>query len=136
MLVATRGRAHRVGNGALSSTLYQTRDGTPLPQTEPAIRDLLEQLRSTYGSILVIVDQPKTIGTLAIAVATSLGVDVAYLPGLTMRRVADLHPGQAKTDARDAFIIAETARTMLPTLRGITVAEQSIAELLAAVRVR
>ncbi len=47
-----------------------------------------------------------------------LAEQVAYLPGLTMRRVADLHPGQAKTDARDAYIIAETARTMPHTLRG------------------
>ena len=74
-------------------------------------------------------DQPKTIGALVIAVAQDLGIDVAYLPGLTMRRVADLHPGQAKTDARDAFIIAETARTMAHTLRGITVTEENIAEL-------
>lgn len=108
----------------------------PLPETEPAIRDLLEQLRSTYGSILVIADQPKTIGALVIAVAQDLGVDVAYRPGLPMRRVADLHRGQAKADARDAFIIAETARTMPATLRGISVAEEGIAEVLDAVRVR
>jgi hypothetical protein len=35
---------------------------------------------------------------------------VAYLPGLAMRRIADLHPGAAKTDARDAALIA-SART-------------------------
>ena len=75
------------------------------------------------------VKSPKTIGALVIAVAQDLGVDVAYLPGLSMCRVADLYPGQAKTDAHDAFIIAETARTIPHTLRGITVAEQSIAEL-------
>ena len=46
-----------------------------------------------------------------------------------MRRVADLHPGQAKTDARDAYIIADTARTMPHTLRGITIADEHIAEL-------
>ena len=28
-----------------------------------------------------------------------------------MRRIADLHAGEAKTDARDAAIIAEAART-------------------------
>lgn len=46
-----------------------------------------------------------------------------------MRRVADLHPGQAKNDARDAYIIAETARTMPHTLLGITMAAEHIAEL-------
>src|SRR5690625_4764192 len=34
-----------------------------------------------------------------------------------MRRVADMHPGQAKTDARDAYII-DTARTMPHTAAG------------------
>jgi hypothetical protein len=27
-----------------------------------------------------------------------------------MRRIADLYPGEAKTDARDAFVIADAAR--------------------------
>ncbi|GAA3845216.1 hypothetical protein GCM10022380_74200 [Amycolatopsis tucumanensis] len=36
---------------------------------------------------------------------------MAYLPGLAMRRIADLYPGTAKTDAQDAFIIADAART-------------------------
>ncbi|WP_413468271.1 IS110 family transposase [Kocuria marina] len=100
-----------------------------LPQSEPKIRALLEALQAEHGPVLVVVDQPKTIGALVIAVAQVLGIDVAYLPGLTMRRVADLHEGQAKTDARDAFIIADTARTLPHTLRGITVAEENIAEL-------
>src|SRR5699024_6517158 len=101
----------------------------PLPQSEPKIQELLQDLVAKHGELLVVVDQPKTIGALVIAVAQQLGIQVAYLPGLTMRRVADLHPGQAKTDARDAYIIAETARTMPHTLRGITIAEEQIAEL-------
>jgi transposase len=46
-----------------------------------------------------------------------------------MRRIADLHPGEAKTDARDAFIIAEAARTMPHTLRSIQIADEQLAEL-------
>jgi hypothetical protein len=38
-------------------------------------------------------------------------VPVAYVPGLVMRRAADLYPGEAKTDRRDAYVIADTART-------------------------
>lgn len=100
-----------------------------LPQSESKIRALLDALRAEQGPVLVVVDQPKTIGALVITVAQDLGIEVAYLPGLTMRRVADLRQGQAKTDARDAFIIADTARTLPHTLRGITVAEENIAEL-------
>ena len=38
--------------------------------------------------MLVVVDQPNTIGALPIAVARAMGIDVAYLPGLAMRRIA------------------------------------------------
>lgn len=41
----------------------------------------------------------------------------------------DLHPGEAKTDARDAFIIAEAARTMPHSLRSIQIADEQLAEL-------
>lgn len=100
----------------------------PLPQTEPKIRELLEKL-AAQGTVLLIVDQPKTIGALPVAIAQDMGIEVAYLPGLTMRRVADLHPGEAKTDARDAYIIAQTARTMPHTLHSITANEETTAEL-------
>jgi hypothetical protein len=36
-----------------------------------------------------------------------------------MRRIAELHPGQGKTDARDAHVIADAARTMPHTLRRV-----------------
>jgi Transposase len=36
---------------------------------------------------------------------------VACVPGLVVRRTADLYPGEAKTDRRDAYILADTART-------------------------
>ncbi len=40
-------------------------------------------------------------------------------PGLAIRKAADLYPGKSKTDARDAFIIADSARTMPHTLRAV-----------------
>lgn len=100
----------------------------PLPNTETGITAVFTEIEA-HGPALMIVDQPATIGALPVAVAQSLGIAVGYLPGLTMRRVADLHPGEAKTDARDAFIIAETARTMPSTLRSIQVADEQVAEL-------
>ncbi|GAA4479357.1 IS110-like element ISSfl4 family transposase [Rhodococcus olei] len=77
----------------------------------------------------MVVDQPATIGALPVAVAQDAGVLVGYLPGLAMRRIADLHPGEAKTDARDAFIIPETARTLPHTLRSIDLGDEQVAEL-------
>ncbi len=46
-----------------------------------------------------------------------------------MRRLADLHPGEAKTDARDAYVIADAARTLPHALRRIASDEQTNAEL-------
>jgi len=46
-----------------------------------------------------------------------------------MRRIADLYPGEAKTDARDAFIIADAARVMPHTLRSVDLQDETIAEL-------
>lgn len=81
-----------------------------LPNTEPKLRELFAKLQAKHGTVLVVVDQPASIGALPLAVARDMGCPVAYLPGLTMRRIADLYPGEAKTDAKDAYIIADAAR--------------------------
>jgi transposase len=46
-----------------------------------------------------------------------------------MRRIADLYPGDAKTDARDAHVIADAARTLPHALRRIGHDEQITVEL-------
>jgi len=46
-----------------------------------------------------------------------------------MRRIADLYPGRAKTDARDAFIIADAARSLPHTPRPGDVGDETSAEL-------
>lgn len=63
------------------------------------------------------------------AVARDCGATVAYLPGLAMRKAADLYPGRAKTDRRDAYIIADTARTMPHTLRAVDRNDEVLATL-------
>jgi transposase len=99
-----------------------------LPNDETKLRALIGKLKE-YGKILLVVDQPATVGALPVAVAGAEGVLVAYLPGLAMRRIADLHAGEAKTDARDAYIIAEAGRSMPHTLRSLKIADSQVAEL-------
>lgn len=99
-----------------------------LPQDQARLEQLFAELASR-GRLLVVVDQPNTIGALPVAVARELGIEVAYLPGLAMRRIADLHPGHAKTDARDAYLIADAARSLPHTLRRIDVDDDVLAEL-------
>ena len=82
-----------------------------------------------HGSVLMVVDQPNTIGALPIAVARDCGCTVGDLPDLAMRKAADLYPGRSKTDGRDAFIIADTARTMPHTLRAVDRDDETLAAL-------
>ncbi|MDG4765726.1 IS110 family transposase [Solwaraspora sp. WMMD406] len=99
-----------------------------LPNTETGLRKLFDKL-ARHGQILAVVDQPASIGALPVAVARACGHQVAYLPGLVMRRLADLHPGTAKTDARDAYVIADAARTLPHTLRRVDTGDDALAEL-------
>lgn len=119
-----KGEHHAVALDRAGKMLYDK----PLPNDEQRLRGVLSDLQR-HGVVLLIVDQPATIGALPVAVAQAEGALVGYLPGLAMRRIADLHPGEAKTDARDAAIIAETARTMPHTLRAIQVTDEQVAEL-------
>jgi transposase len=119
-----KGAHHAVGLDPAGKRLYDK----PLPNSEPKLREVFERL-AKHGPVLVVVDQPNTIGALPVAVARACGHEVAYLPGLAMRRIADLYPGNAKTDARDAFVIADAARTLPHTLRRVDVGDDTLAEL-------
>jgi transposase len=101
----------------------------PLPNSEPKLRAVFDRLTAKFGTVLVIVDQPASIGALPLTVARDAGCKVAYLPGLAMRRIADLYPGEAKTDAKDAAVIADAARTMPHTLRSLELTDEITAEL-------
>ncbi|WP_241984400.1 IS110 family transposase [Cryobacterium sp. Hb1] len=99
-----------------------------LPNDEARLRAVIQKLK-VRRTVLLVVDQPETVGALPVAVAYAEGILVGYLPGLAMRRIADLHAGEAKTDARDAAIIAEAARTLPHALRPIHLEDQQVAEL-------
>lgn len=99
-----------------------------LPNDEAKLRALLTELQQV-GPVLLAVDQPASIGALVVAVAHAMGIAVGYLPGLTMRRLADTFPGEAKTDARDALVIADAARSLPHTLRSLALPDEAMAEL-------
>ena len=119
-----KGEHHAVALNKMGKVVFDK----ALPNDEGKMRAVLQKLKQR-GTVLVVVDQPATIGALPIAVAQAEEVLVGYLPGLAMRRIADLHAGEAKTDARDAAIIAQAARTLPPALRSIQLADESVAEL-------
>ena len=72
---------------------------------------------SVERGTLVVVDQVRNIGALAISRARLAGLEVAYLPGLAEHNAAKLFAGDAKTDARDAEVIAKTALGVPDALR-------------------
>jgi transposase len=84
--------------------------GCGVANDEVALEALLDRA-GQHGTVGLVIDQPGSIAQLTLAVAARRQVPVAYVPGLVMRRAADLYPGEAKTDKRDAFIIADTGRT-------------------------
>lgn len=104
-----------VGKGPASRRCVRSEWQAPVQQSatqrrRQAAHPLAEL--NTHGRLLFVVDQPSTISALPVAVARAEGVLVAYLPGLAMHRIADLHAGEAKTDARDAeyAALASTGR--------------------------
>lgn len=78
----------------------------PVPNTEADLDALFAQVG---GDTLVVVDQVRNIGSLAIGRARLAGLEVAYLPGTAAHGAARLFAGDAKTDERDAMVIAKTA---------------------------
>lgn len=56
------------------------------------------------------VDISGTSSALLLALLAAHGQQAVYVPGRTVNRMSGAYRGEAKTDARDAYVIAETAR--------------------------
>jgi transposase len=95
---------------------------------EPAIERLIDDMLER-GTCAIVIDQPGSIAALVLALAARRGVPVAYVPGLVMRRASDLYEGNAKTDSRDAFVLADHARLHAKRLRWLKQGEQITQEL-------
>ena len=98
---------------------------------EADLEALLDRAAS-FGAPALVVDQPGSLASLVLAVAARRDVPVAYVPGLVMRRAADLYSGEAKTDRRDAFVLADTGRTRRRQVHWLDARDD---ELLAQLRV-
>lgn len=69
----------------------------------------LNSLFGRFPDALVVVDQSRNIGALALARAGAAGMSAAYLPGLATHGAARLFTADVTTDERDAIVIAKTA---------------------------
>ena len=85
---------------------------------EAAIDRVLAEA-AAHGRALAVVDQRRNIGTTVVRRARAAGIEVAYLPGIAANRASSLFPGDAKTDERDAEVIARTAMGVPQALRPV-----------------
>ena len=80
-----------------------------VPNDEAAIGRLIDEA-AACGSVALVIDTTSSAASLLIETAARREVPVAYVSGLSMRRAADLYAGAAKTDPKDAFVLADYAR--------------------------
>jgi len=100
----------------------------PVRNTQASIEALIEAAQ-VHETPALVIDQSGSIAALVLAVARARGVPVAYVPGLVMRRAADLYEGEAKTDPRDSYVLADTARVHRRRLRWLDVTDDTLTEL-------
>ena len=100
----------------------------PVPNDEGAIREVIGDAAG-YGRAALVVDMTSSAAVLALAVAAELSVPVAYVTGLVMRRAADLYAGAAKTDPKDAAVLADYAWRNADRLTWVGVTDELLARL-------
>ncbi|MEU3734560.1 IS110 family transposase [Streptomyces sp. NPDC033538] len=77
---------------------------------ESAILTTLGEILDLAERVHWAVDISGTSSALLLALLAAHGQQGVYVPGRTVNRMAGAYRGEAKTDARDAYVIAETAR--------------------------
>lgn len=77
---------------------------------EAAILDAIEQILALGTPVCWGVDISSAPSALLLALLAASGQDPVYVPGKTVNRMSGAYRGEAKTDARDAYVIAETVR--------------------------
>lgn len=95
---------------------------------ESDLSALIDEVLSFANEVVWAIDQPGGGATLLLGLLWQREQRVLYMPGLTVDRSRDTYPGESKTDARDAHVIADQAR-MRPNLEELIAEEGELAEL-------
>ncbi|MDX3745387.1 IS110 family transposase [Streptomyces sp. AK08-02] len=77
---------------------------------ESAILAALGEILDLADEVCWAVDISGTSSALLLALLAAHGQRAVYVPGRTVNRMSGAYRGEAKTDARDAYVIAETSR--------------------------
>jgi len=95
---------------------------------ESDLSELIDEVLALSEEAVWAVDQPGGSAALLLALLWERDQEILYLPGLAVERARDAYPGQSKTDARDAYLIADQAR-MRSNLAQLLPGEVVLAEL-------
>jgi transposase len=95
---------------------------------EAAILDAVGSVLARVDEVVWGVDVTGTMSGLLLALLAAHGQQVRYVPGRTVNQMAGAYRGEAKTDARDAYVIAETLRHR-GDLQEVEVATSLVSEL-------
>ena len=99
-----------------------------VPNDEAAIRRMVSDA-GVHGRPALVVDMTSSAAVLVLTVAAEVAIPVAYVTGLAMRRAADLYAGAAKTDPKDAQVLADYAWRNADRLTWTTVTDELLARL-------
>ncbi|MGH2812128.1 MAG: IS110 family transposase [Actinomycetota bacterium] len=89
------------GGTLLSRKVYNTEEDVTLA---------ISEVESLSGDRLWAVDIPGGVASLALALLWEHGEQVVFVPGITVDRARATYRGESKTDAKDAYVIADQAR--------------------------
>lgn len=103
---AGKGHHWAVALDSDGETLFSTK----VINDEAQILTLIETAREKADEVRWAVDISGRASTLLVALLVAHGQQVVYVPGRTVNRMTAAYKGEAKTDAKDARVIADQAR--------------------------
>ncbi|HEX7305425.1 IS110 family transposase, partial [Lentzea sp.] len=95
---------------------------------QAAIEQLVARAGRAAAEVRWAIDLTSNAAALLVAVLIAAGQQVVYVPGRVVNRMSGVFRGEAKSDAKDARVIAETAR-MRTDLTPVTATDELVVEL-------
>lgn len=99
-----------------------------LRNDQTAIEQLVARADQAAGEVRWAIDLTSSAAALLVAVLVATGQQVVYVPGRVVNRMTGVFRGETKSDAKDARVIAETAR-MRTDLTVLTATDDLVVEL-------
>ncbi len=121
-----KGHHHGLALDAEGKTLLSRRVANDEPELLKLIGDVLDL--ADGREVTWAIDMTGGEPALLLALLVNHGQEVLYIPGRLVNRASDGYRGEGKTDARDAYVIADQAR-MRRDLRPIRPGDEAAVEL-------